>query len=123
MMLDLLQGSGPGFFEIITKGLSTFQEIFLYVFFLITIWTGYRFIGYCIYFYFRLKLKNQNLDYFVKLLGNDYYFKKMGEGDKRYKWSKWYIIIKANFDNEGTQVSNIVAPFKYWHYANILSFQ
>ena len=123
MLLHLLQTSGPGFFEIITKGLSTFQEIFLYLFFLIALWTGYRFIGYCIHIFFYFKLKNKNLDHFLKVLGNDYHFKKMGEGDKRYKWVKWYIVIKANFDSDGTPVSQVVAPFKYWHYSVVLSFQ
>ena len=123
MLLQILRSTGPSIFQILTRGLSAVQGVVLFVVFLISLWTAYRFIGFCIHFFFYLKLKNKNLDHFLKVLGNDYHFKKMGEGDKRYKWVKWYIVIKANFDSGGTQVSQVVAPFKYWHYSVVLSFQ
>jgi hypothetical protein len=123
MILHLLQSSGPGFFEIITKGLSSFQQIFLYLFLLVIVWTAYRFVGYCIHLYFYFKLRNKTLDEFINVLGKDYFFKKLSDGDKRFKWTKWYIQIKANFDDEGSQVSRKVTPFKFWHYAVVLSFQ
>jgi hypothetical protein len=123
MLLHLLRSTGPSIFQILTRGLSAVQGAVMFVIFLVSIWTAYRFIGFSIHFFFYLRLKNKDLDHFVKVLGNDYYFKKMGEGDKRYKWTKWYIVIKANFDSDGRLVSQVATPFKYWHYSVVLSFQ
>jgi hypothetical protein len=123
MLLHILRSTGPSIFQILTRGLSAIKGNILFLFFLIIVWTAYRFLGFCVHFFFYFKLKNKNLDYFIKVLGNDYHFKKIGEGDKRYKWTKWYIVIKANFDSDGRLVSQARTPFKYWHYSVVLSFQ
>jgi hypothetical protein len=70
----------------------------------------------------KAKLNQKDLDVFIKTLGDKYFFKKLGHGDKRYRWVKWYIVVKANFDEEGNQISTKVEPFRLWHYGSVLSF-
>lgn len=70
----------------------------------------------------RGKLNEKNLEEFIQILGDNYFFKKLGDGDKRYRWVKWYILVKANFDSEGNAIYTRVEPFKFWHYKSVVSF-
>lgn len=111
-----------GIFEILLKGLKSVSPIFYFFSLAILTWTAYRFLIYLLFFYMRFKLDEKDLDGFIKILGDKYYFKKLGEGDKRYRWVKWYIVIKANFDNDGNRIYSRIQPFKFWHYSSVLSF-
>jgi hypothetical protein len=121
-MLNYLYIVGVGFFEILIKGSRSFTGFFIFFFLIVCIWTIYRLIGYLIFLYMKSKLEQKHLDDFVNLLGSKYFFKKLGHGDKRYRWVKWYIVVKANFDEEGNKISGKVVPFRFWHYGSVLSF-
>lgn len=58
-------------------------------------------------YYLRLKkyLNNANLDFFIQQLGNKYQYKHLANGSLRYKWDKRWIIIRANFDENGNYVN------------------
>ncbi len=121
-MLNYLYIVGVGFFEILIKGLSSFKGVFAFIFLILFVWIIYRLTGYLLYLYMKSKLEQKHLDDFIDILGSKYFFKKLGHGDKRYRWVKWYIVVKANFDEEGNQISTKVQPFRFFHYASVLSF-
>lgn len=109
-------------FEILLKGLKSVGPLFYLLSVALLLWTAYRFLSYLLFYYIRAKLYEKDLDGFVMILGDKYYFKKLGEGDKRYRWVKWYIVVKANFDNNGNRIYTRAQPFKFWHYASVVSF-
>ncbi len=108
-MLNYLYRVGVGFFEILIKGSSSFKGVFTFIFFILFIWIIYRLMGYLLYLYMKSKLKEKHLDDFINILGSTYFFKKLGHGDKRYRWVKWYIVVKANFDEEGNKLNPSVS--------------
>ena len=61
-------------------------------------------------YYLRLKkdLNNANLDFFIQQLGNNYQYKHLTNGSLRYKWDKRWVIIRANFDENGNYLKPIV---------------
>ena len=121
-MLNYLYIVGVGFFEILIKGSRSFKGFIIFFFLIVFIWIIYRLIGYLLYLYMKSKLEQKHLDEFINLLGSKYFFKKLGHGDKRYRWVKWYIVVKANFDEEGNKISGKVEPFRFWHYTSVPSF-
>lgn len=121
-MLNYLYIVGVGFFEILIKGSNSFKGVFTLIFLIVFIWIIYRLMGYLLYLYMKSKLEQKHLDDFINILGSKYFFKKLGHGDKRYRWVKWYIVVKANFDEEGNRISGKVEPFRFWHYTSVLSF-
>jgi hypothetical protein len=118
----LLKVRQIGIFEILLKGLKSVGPLFYFLSVALLLWTAYRFLSYLLFFYIRTKLDEKDLEGFIKILGDKYYFKKLGEGDKRYRWVKWYIVIKANFDNNGNRIYTRAQPFRFWHYTSVVSF-
>ena len=59
------------------------------------------------------KLRNANLFRFKKALGNYYQIKTLTTGFTRYKWSKRWLMVKADFDKEGNLRSEI-AFYIFW---------
>ena len=47
------------------------------------------------------KLGNGNLDLFKKVLGTNFHYKPRTNGLIRYKWTKLWITIRADFDEDG----------------------
>ena len=47
------------------------------------------------------KLSHGNLDMFKKVLGQNFQYKPRTNGLIRYKWSKFWITIRADFDEDG----------------------
>lgn len=47
------------------------------------------------------RLSNGNLDLFKKVLGPNFHYKPRMSGLIRYKWSKLWVTIRADFDEEG----------------------
>ena len=121
-MLNYLYIVGVGFFEILFKGSRSFKGVFTFIFLIVLIWIIYRLMVYLLYLYMKSKLQQKQLEEFINILGDKYYFKKLGHGDKRYRWVKWYIVVKANFDEEGNKISGKVEPFRFWHYTSVISF-
>jgi hypothetical protein len=114
--------SGPTFFEILSNGFEAVSGIFYLISYALLFWIVYRFIVYMIFYFVRAKLNEKNLEEFIQILGDSYFFKKLGDGDKRYRWVKWYVLVKANFDSEGNAIYTRAEPFKFWHYASVVSF-
>jgi hypothetical protein len=114
--------SGPSFFEILSNGFEAVSGIFYFVSYALLAWASYRFMMYIVYYFMRDKLSEKNLDEFIQVLGDGYFFKKLGDGDKRYRWAKWYVLVKANFDSEGNAIYTRLEPFKFWHYTSVVSF-
>jgi hypothetical protein len=114
---------GPGFFEIIFKGILTLKEVVFAVALIFICWLLYRFLGYILYFYFVKKLSHKDLDLYIDYLGNNFQYKHLGNGDKRYKWKKWFVVIKGNFDEDGKLVVNTPEPFDFFSYKSIVSFK
>jgi hypothetical protein len=56
----------------------------------------------------RQQLINADLKTFKKTLGNNYRFKTYDNGYTKYKWSKGWIVVKAEFDKEGNLKSEII---------------
>jgi hypothetical protein len=56
----------------------------------------------------KAKLKNANLATFIKVLGEDHKLRKDSKELTRYKWSKRFVIIKANFDRNGNLTYNTI---------------
>ena len=121
-MLQSFILSGPSFFEILSNGFEAVSSIFYLISYALLFWIVYRFIAYMVFYFVRAKLNEKNLEEFIQILGDKYYFKKLGDGDKRYRWVKWYVLVKANFDSEGNAIYTRVDPFKFWHYTSVVSF-
>ncbi len=121
-MLQSFILSGPSFFEILSNGFEAVSSIFYLISYALLFWIVYRFIAYMVFYFVRAKLNEKNLEEFIQILGDKYYFKKIGDGDKRYRWVKWYVLVKANFDSHGNPIYTRVEPFKFWHYTSVVSF-
>jgi hypothetical protein len=121
-MLQIYFLAGPSFFEILSNGFEAVSGIFYFLSYSILIWSVYRSLVYVIYFIMRSRLNEKNLEDFIRILGDDYTFKKLGDGDKRYRWVKWFGQVKANFDSEGYGIYTRIEPFKFWHYNSVISF-
>jgi hypothetical protein len=113
----------PGFFDIILKVLWTLKEVVSAFALIIIISFSYRFIGYLVYLYLIKKLAQKDLDFFIHYLGTDYKYKHLGNGDKRYKWEKWMVIIKGNFDEDGKLIVSKPEPFDFFSFKTTISFK
>jgi len=54
------------------------------------------------------KLTEDHLSFFIKELGDGYRYRRLPSGLLRYKWIKNWIIIKANFYENGDLVKGDV---------------
>ena len=61
----------------------------------------YKLISLRYFIHLQEKLKNGNLAEFKKTLGTNFQYKPRINGLIRYKWSKSWITIRADFDEEG----------------------
>lgn len=58
----------------------------------------------------KAKLKHADLNTFTKVLGENHKHRLQFNGLIRYKWSKGWVIIKANFDENGNLIYNKIIP-------------
>ncbi|MBU6157471.1 MAG: hypothetical protein KGP35_00435 [Bacteroidetes bacterium] len=113
----------PSFFEFLMKTFGIFKNYFLTFLILLFIWIIYKLISYFIYMFFIRKLVQKDLNYFIEFLGSNYVYKHLGNGEKRYKWKKWLIEIKGNFDEEGRLLVSRAEPLKFFSFKTIISFK
>ena len=73
----------------------------------------YKLVTYLYYLRLKKDLNNANLDFFIQQLGNKYQYKHLTNGSFRYKWAKRWIIIRANFDENGNFVKTDMASFNF----------
>ena len=108
--------------ELIKKAFAALWPMFYGLSVALMIWAVYKSLIWMVLWFLKLRLRNRNLDGFKKLLGNNYQAKSLGEGDKRYKWSKRIFAVKANFDQEGNLVCSFIEPVRFWSLQSVLSF-
>lgn len=65
------------------------------------------------YYYLRIKLKNANLDTFIKILGGSFRYRVVYDGVIRYKWIKGLLIVRATFDTKGNLVNTERAEYNF----------
>ncbi len=70
----------------------------------------------------KTKLKDRDFNSFIELLGDKCQYRLMFYGYKRYKWSKRLIIVKANFNDDGVQISKKIKPLRLLKFKSELSF-
>ena len=114
---------GPGFFELIFKSILIFKEVVFAFALIIFCWILYRLSGYILYLYLVKKMAQKDLESFISYLGSDYQYKHLGNGDKRYKWKKWFVVVKGNFDEDGRLIVSRPEPFDFFSYKSIVSFK
>jgi len=108
--------------KLIQKAFDALWPMFYGLSVALMIWAGYKSLVWGLLWILKKQLRNRNLEGFKKLLGNNYKAKSLGEGDKRYKWNKWFFAVKANFDNEGNLICNFIEPVHFWSVKSVLSF-
>lgn len=108
--------------KLIQKTLAAIWPFFYTIFLLLSIWAAYKSIIWIALWFLKQRLRKKNLEGFKQILGNNYQAKSLGEGDKRYKWNKWFFAVKANFDNEGNLVCSFIEPVHFWSLQSVLSF-
>jgi len=118
----LLKAKSISAWQLFRKVLSILSPVFKVLFILFACWTAYKMMMWIFLWFLKIKLKGKTLEEFKKVLGNNYVVKKLGEGDKRYKWEKRLFSVKANFDNEGNMICNMMDPMKFWSLRSELSF-
>ena len=108
--------------KLIQKTLAAIWPFFYTIFLLLFIWAAYKSIIWIALWFLKQRLRKKNLEGFKQILGKNYQAKSLGEGDKRYKWNKWFFAVKANFDNEGNLVCSFIEPVRFWSFQTVLSF-
>ena len=108
--------------DLIQKTLSVMSPFFYLLSVLMASWTSYKMLMWAFLWLLRKRLQGGTLEDFKKVLGDNYQAKKLGEGDKRYKWEKRLFCVKANFDSEGNMIFNMIDPMKFWSLRSELSF-
>lgn len=65
-----------------------------------------------IVYFIRLKtqLKDGDINTFTEVLGDNYKYRRLLSGLVRYKWSNGWMIIKANFDENGQLICTKIMP-------------
>jgi hypothetical protein len=108
--------------ELIQKSLAVIWPMFYGLSVALMIWAAYKSIIWIALWFLKQRLRKKNLEGFKQILGNNYQAKSLGEGDKRYKWNKWFFAVKANFDNEGNLVCSFIERVHFWSLQSVLSF-
>jgi hypothetical protein len=108
--------------ELIQKAFAALWPMFYGLSVALMIWAAYKSFIWMFLWFLKNKLRSRSLDDFKRVLGNNYQAKSLGEGDKRYKWNKWFFAVKANFDNEGNLVCSFIEPVHFWSLQSVLSF-
>jgi len=108
--------------KLIQKAFAALMPFFYSLSIVLFVWAGYKSLIWMILWFLKRHLRRKNLEEFKKVLGTNYKAKSLGEGDKRYKWNKWFFAVKANFDNEGNLICNFIEPVHFWSVKSVLSF-
>ena len=108
--------------ELIQKAFAALWPTFYGLSIALMIWAFYKTSIIMLLWVLKMRLKKKDLDGFKKILGNSYKAKSLGQGDKRYRWNKWFFSVKANFDNEGNLICNFIEPVRFWSFRSVLSF-
>lgn len=82
----------------------------------------YKLFTFLTFLILKARLKNGNFDSFTKILGTKYKYRLMFNGLKRYKWSKLWITVKANFDENGNLICHKIQPEFIFKLKSELSF-
>lgn len=61
----------------------------------------YKLLTYLYYLQLKKELNRASLEFFIFRLGTNYQYKHLTNGTIRYKWSKRWVTIRANFDERG----------------------
>lgn len=61
----------------------------------------YKLASLLYFFFLKAKLRNGNLNTFTRIIGENYQHRPQFNGLIRYKWSKGWVNVKANFDEDG----------------------
>lgn len=69
----------------------------------------YKLVTYLYFLQLKKDLQNASLEFFILRLGTNYKYKHLTNGTMRYKWSKRWITIRANFDERGQFVKKDMA--------------
>ena len=87
-------------------------KLIFYISTILCLWAIYRALPF-LYFQKLKTMKNGNLETFKNKLGDTYQYKTLYNGLIRCKWHKGWVVIKANFDEEGNLISNHIVPYNF----------
>ncbi len=82
----------------------------------------YKLFTFLIFLILKARLRNGNFDSFTRILGSKYQYRLTFNGLRRYKWSKLWFAVKANFDEKGNLICHKVEPQIIFKLKSELSF-
>lgn len=82
----------------------------------------YKLFTLLLFLILKSRLKQGNLDSFVRVLGQKYQYRRMINGLKRCKWSKLWVNVKASFDENGNLIYKKIHPYIFLRFKSELSF-
>ncbi len=71
----------------------------------ITLIAVYKLVGFLYYQRIKVRLQTADLKTFLEILGTKYQYKPFANGVTRYRWNKFWIIIKSDFDYNGNKTA------------------
>lgn len=81
---------------------------------IIALWFVFKIISFSIYLKFKRKLCDADFATFTTVLDDNYVFRFLDEGNRRYKWSKGLLTVKATFNNNDKLIYKEILPFHFF---------
>ncbi len=89
---------------------------------LLLFWCSYKLITFLIFQRLKSKLKGADIRVFIRFFGKKYQYRMLNNGLLRCKWSNGWLIVKANFDEEGKLICNEIISFKFFRLKSEILF-
>ena len=89
------------------------HKIFFLVLSLLLVGVIYKGLSFLYFQRLKHKLKDGDIDTFKKLLGQNYQYRDLYNGLTRCKWFKGWLVIKANFNEEGKLICSRIIPYNF----------
>jgi hypothetical protein len=86
-------------------------------------WCFYKLISFFIYLAVSKKLKQGDLHTFTTIVGDNYSYRFLENGARRYRWRKRLLVIKATFDSNDKLAFERILPYNIFTFYTEIIFK
>jgi hypothetical protein len=86
-------------------------------------WSFYKLISFFVYLAVSKKLKRGDLYTFTTVFGDNYSYRFLENGSRRYRWKKRLLVIKATFDSKDKLDFERILPYNIFTFYTEIVFK